>query len=191
MKTGSFKNRYNWNDMQLKTSPRSKKVYLAIIAFIVLTTLSSYAIHNRATAKNPFPLAIRNQVTFKIIYPSPAQSAAQIDRTSYDYLAEQKVLTYKLNFSGLELIVSQQPAPISLGTDDQAYYPALGIHPYAQFKTKLGQVALTKFWESSTLKPNGQSGILLTKGTLVTVHTADTLTNEQWKSLFDTLKIAK
>ncbi len=141
------------------------------------------------TNKNPLPTSIKNQVSFKIVYP--AASLAKIDINSYDYQAGNKVLTYKVDFAGSSIIITQQPAPDKLGVDTQAYYPAIGIHPYAQFNTKLGTVALTKFWQSSTLKPTGQSAILATNGTMVLAHSDKDLTDQQWKSLFDSLKITK
>lgn len=96
-----------------------------------------------------------------------------------------------MSFAGTNLVVSQQPAPESLGLNDQPYYPAIGIHPYAQFKTSLGTVALTKFWQSATLTPTGQSAILASQGTMLVAHSENSLTNQQWKSLFDSLKITK
>jgi hypothetical protein len=65
------------------------------------------------------------------------------------------------------------------------------IHPYAQFKSNLGQVALTKFWQSGNLKPEGQSAVLASNGTFLIAHSERNLTNTQWKGLFESLKITR
>jgi hypothetical protein len=67
----------------------------------------------------------------------------------------------------------------------------LGIHPYAQFKSNLGQVALTKFWQSGNLKPVGQSAVLAGSGTFLIAHSEKNLANNQWKELFNSIKITK
>jgi hypothetical protein len=58
----------------------------------------------------------------------------------------------------------------------------LGIHPYAQFKTKLGQVALTNSGNPEILKPVGQSAVLASGGTFLIAHSEKNLTNNQWKN---------
>jgi hypothetical protein len=141
------------------------------------------------STKSPLPKDINDQVNFKVIYPS--SHAAQIQPSSYNYHQQQKVLNFKVNYAGSPIVFSQQPAPRNIGLDTQSYLPALGIHPYAQFDTALGQVALTKFYQSGNLKLFSQSAVLVSQDTLLIATSSKSLTNEQWKSLFDSLKITK
>ena len=138
---------------------------------------------------NPLPKTIKNQITFKVIYP--VSELVKIDATSYQYDADQRILNFTVNFDGHGVSFNEQLAPESLGSDSQPYFQAIGIHPYAQFKVSLGQVALTKFWQSGTLIPTGQSALLSSSGTLVTAHYEKSLSNQQWKTLFESLKITQ
>jgi hypothetical protein len=139
--------------------------------------------------KDPLPTDIKAQVSFKVIYPS--SKSGQLGAGGYQYQAGQKALTFSLNKSGTHIIFSEQSAPNSVGTGSQVYYQALGLHPYAQFVSKLGPVALAKFYNPGTLSFLGQTGVLAAGGTLVTAHPDKDLTNAQWKDLFDSLKITK
>jgi hypothetical protein len=175
--------------MHLKVSLHiSKKIVFIALGILILAGTGT-AFYIKQNSKTPLPSDIKQHVSFKVIYPS--SSKAQIDQNSFVYQAKQKVLTFNVNFANTKVAYSEQAAPDALGSDTQAYYPALGIHPYAQFKTSLGQVALTKFWQSSTLKPEGQSAVLASKGTFVIAHSKKNLTNPQWKDLFESLKITK
>jgi hypothetical protein len=169
--------------------PRAKHKKLASIILLALILLGAGLLaYNQSSNKNPLPDNIKHQITYKVLYPTP--KAGELS-SSYSYQAEQKTLSFLLKKFGSKISITEQPAPDSLGSGNQIYFQALGIHPYAQFVSKLGPVALTKFWESNTLDPKGQSGILVSKGTLLIAHPDKALTNDQWKQLFNSLKIAK
>jgi hypothetical protein len=161
----------------------------ALTLLLVLTIAVSVGVYySKQYNKNPLPENIRGVVSYKVVYPS---NTKQIDSKSFNYQTDKKTLSFKVNTGASNVVFTEQQAPNALGSDTQAYYPALGIHPYAQFKTKLGQVALTKFWQSGNLKPVGQSAVLASNGTFLIAHTEKNLTNDQWKNLFQSLKITK
>jgi hypothetical protein len=165
-----------------------KKIFLIFTLLLVLTASGIVAfLHFRS--KNPLPGDLKQHVSFGVIYP--ASHSAQVDKNSFVYQSKQKVLSFNVNFASAKIAYSEQEAPSSLGSDTQAYYPALGIHPYAQFKSNIGQVALTKFWQSGNLKPTGQSAVLASDNTFLIAHSEKSLTNAQWKELFTSVKIAK
>jgi uncharacterized protein YxeA len=166
----------------------SRKIAAIVLAVLILAVVGAI-FYIKQSNKNPLPPDIKQHVSFKVIYPS--SSKAQIDKNSFVYQAKQKVLTFNVDFANVKVAYSEQVAPDSLGSDTQAYYPALGIHPYAQFKSDLGQVALTKFWQSGNLKPAGQSAVLASNGTFLIAHSEKNLTNSQWKDLFKSVKITK
>jgi hypothetical protein len=159
-----------------------------VLLLVLITAVLGGVYYSKQTNKNPLPENIRGVVSYKVIYPS---NAKQIDPKSFNYQTDKKTLSFKVNTVASNVVFTEQKAPDALGSDTQAYYPALGIHPYAQFKTKLGQVALTKFWQSGNLKPVGQSAVLASNGTFLIAHTEKNLTNDQWKNLFHSLKITK
>jgi hypothetical protein len=173
--------------MRLHFSPSiSKKVSLGLILLLLLA--SSLVLFVRTKGHNPVPENIKKQLSYKVIYPAKTE---QLDPTSYSYNSDGKVLSYKINHNDAVVVVTEQPAPESLGASTQAYYPALGVHPYAQFQTNLGVVALTKFYHTGSLKPFGQTGFLASHGTLLIAHSEKDLTNAEWKTLFESLKVAK
>ncbi len=168
--------------------PRVSKQTLFIALASLIVAIAIVGLFASRTSGNPLPPKIKSQVSYKVIYPA---KTSQITPTSYDYQADQKTLTFSIMDSGNSIVFTEQPAPESLGSGSQVYYPALGLHPYAQFQTKLGPVALVKFWDSGTLAPAGESGVLASGGTLLIAHSSKLLTNAQWKDLFETLKLTK
>jgi hypothetical protein len=174
--------------MHLKVSLNiSKKVALILLAILILAGAET-VFYIRQSNKNPLPSNIKNQVSYKVIYPSETK---KINTSSYNYQKDKKILSFNLQKNNNSIVFTEQPAPDNLGSGKDVYYPALGIHPYAQFKIGLGNVALTKFWQSSTLKPEGQSGVLASSGTFLIAHSEKSLTNAEWKNLFESLKITK
>ena len=165
----------------------SKKILLTFIAVLFFLT-AGLILAFQLLPHNPLPDNINKQVRYKVIYPS---QTGQIDPNSYKYQTEQKTLSYKINRNGGEIVFTEQPAPEALGTGSQPYYPAISIHPYAQFNTNLGPVALTKFYQPGSFKQVGQAAVLASGGTLLIANSQKNLTNEQWKELFDSLKITR
>jgi hypothetical protein len=166
----------------------NKKAVLAVLLFLIIAGAGTL-FYVTKKSKSPLPSDIKEHVSFKIIYPST--HSAHIDKNSFVYQAKQKVLTFNVEFAGTKIAYSEQAVPDNLGSDTQAYYPALGIHPYAQFKSNIGQVALTKFWQSGSLKPEGQSAVIASNDTFLIAHSNKSLSNTQWKDLFQNLKINK
>jgi len=155
------------------------------VAIAILFSLWLFLIHPDI----PVPASIRQKAAFEIIYPSG--KTARADSSSFNYQQSQQSLSFTVRAFDSDIIFTEQPAPENAGTGEGVYYPALGLHPYAQFQSKLGPVALARFYESKTLKPRGQSAVLISRGTLLIAHTDRNLSNNQWKQLFESLKITK
>jgi hypothetical protein len=164
-----------------------KKSVFIFCSLFILAGAGAYLFINQAN-KNPLPENVKTQVSYKVLYPS---KTGTIDSSSVNYNAANKVLIFNAKEHGTNIVFAQQQAPDAVGSGTDAYYPALGIHPYAQFTTSLGRVALTKFWQSGSLKPVGQSGVLATNGTFLIAHSEKNLTNAEWKDIFESLKITK
>jgi hypothetical protein len=172
--------------MPPRTELKLSKKLIFTLAILVLLAIGIF-LYSKHNQKTPLPPDLKRHVNFKVIYPRTTR--VKIEPTSYVYRSQQKILTYKASYGGTTVVFTQQPAPPNIGTDTQAYYPALGVHPYAQFTTDLGQVALTKFYQSGNLKLFSQSAVMVSQGTLLTASSEKPLTNEQWKELFSSLKI--
>lgn len=171
----ALKKLFNWRNLRVLT---------CLAALLLAVSLLEIW---RNAHQNPLPSDIKRQVSYGVVYPG---KTSEIDAGSYAYRSDASSLTFKVNKFDTKIVFTEQPAPASLG-GNQPYYPALGVHPYAQFNTKLGPVALVKFWQSGSLKPIGQTGFLSANGTLLIAHSDKQLANDQWKQLFDSLKISK
>jgi flagellar basal body-associated protein FliL len=167
-----------------KTGPSKWTVIFGAVVFLVVAAVLIVFLLGRD--KNPIPPSVKSQLSFRPAYPSSSTS----NSTNFKYQADQKALIYNYNFNGTNIVFTEQSAPSTVGSGSQVYYQALGLHPYAQFVSKLGPVALVKFYNPGTLTPAGESGIMATSGTLVIAHADKDLTNEQWQALFNSLKIA-
>ena len=166
----------------------TKKLVIALLAIVLLVSTGVF-VFLKEQNKVPLPVDLKQHVKFKVLYPQPKQ--AQIQASSYIYQSKERILTFKADYAGTTIVFTQQPAPLNIGKDTQSYAASLGIHPYAQFQTNLGQVALTKFYQSGNLKLFSQSAVLVSQGTLLTATSEKPLTNQQWKNLLDSLKITK
>lgn len=172
----------------MKMPELSKKPVIAGI-LIVAVIVGGLLFFIKQSLANPLPDNIKQSISYKAVYPS--SKTATIKDNSYQYQSKDKVLSYKAQAFGTDIVFTQQPLPDNISTGEQVYYPALGIHPYAQFKSKLGTVALTKFWQSSNLEPKGQSAVMAAENVLLIAHPDKALSNDQWKQLFDSLKMTK
>ncbi len=174
--------------MRLSLEIKFTKKLMVVLTVIFILIATALALYIKISRADPLPASIKQQIIFKVAYPTGIATVGQSD---YKYHPDQKLLSYTIHYAGESITFQEQPAPASLGAGSQVYYPALGIHPYAQFSAPLGPVALTKFYQSGSLKPFGQSAVLATHGTLVIANTTGSLTNEQWKNLFESMKITK
>ena len=163
-----------------------KSILIALAVLLGVTGVLVAA--SQLGSENPLPDNIRRQLDYKAIYPA---ETSQIDKGSYQYRADKKTLSFRITTNGKEVIFTEQSTPDELGRDEQAYYQALSLRPYAQFRTELGNVALVRFWQSGNLEPAGQSAVLAAGGTLLVASSQKGLTNAEWKDLFDSLKISR
>lgn len=174
--------------MQVRLNFQLSKTFFVLAGSIIIFGLTSFLYLKQRDA-SPLPSRLQDKVSFKVAYPRHEKTSFNQD--SFKYEDKQAALSFSTSYEGANIAFTEQPVPPALGSSTEAYYPALGIHPYAQFKTDLGTVALTKFWQSGSLKPFGQTAIMAVEDTLITARSDKELTNQQWKELFESLKITR
>lgn len=174
--------------MRLNLSVNFSKKALLVSFLAIAVVVVSLLAYKHFSNNNPLPAEINAKLSYKAIFPSDSNL---VDTSSFKYDPDHKTLSFKVYLNDKTIVFTEQPTPDELASDTNTYYPALGIHPYAQFETNLGTVALTKFWQSGNLEPAGQSAILASGGTFVIANSQNNLTNAEWKQLFDSLKIAQ
>ncbi len=175
------------HEHSVKPKPKNKKP-VSIASLTLLLIVGGILIFSLTNNKNPLPRDIKNQISYKAVYPTAKTGTV---KSGYQYQANQKTLSFTVKSPNTKLVFTEQPAPQALGSGNQIYYQALGLHPYAQFQSKLGPVALVKYYQSGNLAPFGQSAVLVAHGTLIFIHSEKNLTNDQWKDLINSLNITK
>ena len=134
---------------------------------------------------NSIPSAIKQQVGFVIFYPSPGSNVL-VDAKSFKYDANTKLLSYKIKFNDLPIIIAEQPTPQNI-IDIPQYYDKLidSLSVYASFDSFYDKVSLTRPKEFK----GQQSAVMNSKGTLMFAHpTRGDLKQEQWRKLFNGLE---
>jgi hypothetical protein len=165
-----------------------KKRYLILMLLLAFVGGGGFYTYANKTNANPLPDNLKNQISFKIIYP---ENTGHIDESSFLYKTESKVLSFSVKKEDKKIVFTEQTAPENVGDGNQVSFQAIGLHPYANFQSKLGPVALAKFWESKNLDPYGQSAFLVSNGTLLNAHSDKDLTNAEWKDLINSLKVSQ
>jgi hypothetical protein len=156
-----------------------------VIAVLVTGSVLWYFFH---PIPNPLPPDIKREVNFKLVYPT---TTAQVDDTSWKYQSSEQVLTYQIKGDNYTATVTEQEVPLQYRDDQAAYDRFIGsLRPYANFNVPLGSVTLANFVTAGDFNPTGLAGILKTHNTLIIIHPDSQLSQDDWESLFDSLKVS-
>ncbi len=133
---------------------------------------------------SPVPATVKSQLNFPVIYPK----GYQIDKNSWNYINTEQTLSFSIPNNGNKLVFTEQKVPLSYADDAAAYDRFVGsLKPYINFKVPLGSVSLVAFVTAGDFRPQGRTGILKTKDTLLTAHPDNMMTDQQWLELFKSL----
>lgn len=159
------------------------KEWLISWTLVILTV--SLVIKLWPQGPSPVPQAIRSEVSFEIIYPN----GYSIDQKSWKYLSSTRTVQFIAKKDGYTVVFTEQPTPLAYQNDQGAYDRFIGsLRPSASFSVPLGTVSLSNFVTSGDFQVVGVTGILKVKGTLLLAHPDTQLTDDQWRSLFESLK---
>jgi hypothetical protein len=139
---------------------------------------------------NPVPEDIKGKVDFKVI--TPRGGGTSIDSQSWGYSDQQKSLSFTLKTNSYTAIVTEEKVPLEFKNDQASYNRFIGtLRPKLNFDSALGSVSVANFVSASggNFQPEGVSGILKTRGTLVIVHPNRNLTDDEWEKLFASLRV--
>lgn len=170
----------------------SKKVWLKLSLGIGIFLGISIVLLWLFIALKPKPFiraGVKKNIPFTVLVPSD-ESLITLDKTSVKYDSTTKLLTYSglINTNGAKLIFSQQPTPESFVDIPQAYEKLItSINQYSAFDSVQGKVYLTK----PTELKGGTSAVMNTKGVLMFIKPTKDITEDEWKKLFNSLKIVE
>ena len=152
---------------------------------VVLLVLLWMALHPEVS---PVPAAIKQEVNFPVIYPK----GYNIDPGGWQYIKDNKSLEFTAKKGGDSVVFNEQAVPLAYQNDAAAYNRFIGsLRPSATFDSPLGSVSLATFVTAADFQDVGQSGILNTHGTLLIAHPGSNFSDDQWRSLFNSLKVDK
>jgi hypothetical protein len=137
---------------------------------------------------HPLPKSIRQQVNYLVFYPA-SDSGVAVDKSSFKYDAAQKVLSYTVSTQNRTLTVSEQPTPDAFNDVPQAYDKLVqSLGEYGSFDSLFGKVSLTRPQQLH----GQQSAVMNAKGTLLFAHpTQGELSDDEWRQLFNSLRVVK
>jgi len=154
----------------------------ALIIAILLT------IHFWPAAPSPVPAAIKKQIEFSIIYPDPRQYSNKPNQWSYDN--KDSAVQFTVSKDKYNVVFTEEEVPLAYQNDVAAYNRFVGsLKPSANFNVPLGTASITNFVTAGDYEVVGKTGILNTHGTLLLAHPDTELTDDQWRSLFESLQV--
>jgi hypothetical protein len=167
-------------------TPKNKPI--TILVSLLLVSILVFAGYNLFKPQpSPIPKTITHKISYNIFIPR-INSAWQLDKTKTSYNADTGVITTELTSNGNKITMTQQNVPQTF-KDVPTYYPALlnKLHEYSEIQTSIGTIALTRPEEFK----GGQSAVANINNTLMFLHPASDLTDQQWTAFFNNLEILK
>jgi hypothetical protein len=130
------------------------------------------------------PASVTKQAQFTVSYPV-AQSGLQPERSTAAYSKPNAAISYDVLVNGIKVAVSEQVTPDVFSQSGVYDFKIQQANGYNSFDTSAGQVDLTKPKEL-----NGHTlAWLNNKGTLLLARAYGNLSENQWKFLFNNLKV--
>lgn len=162
-------------------SPRLVSVVLVIVGLAVISGLGIW----RSGQRPALPSAVAEQLSFGVYFPTTKTTIARVDKHTISYQASSGLLGYTATLTdGTTVSVNQQATPESFVDIPQAYEKLVSsLQPYSSFDSINGKVSLTHPKELQ----GGQSAVMNAKGTLLFARPSKSLTNDQWRQLFNGL----
>lgn len=134
--------------------------------------------------KNPLPPPVVKQMNSTLFVPQA--SGSEIDRDSAKFDADTKLLSYNSTYSGVRMVISEQPTPAQMTEIPQFFDKFVdAMNAYDTFDVNAGTVHLTK----PASLGGKQAAVLNSKGTLLFVKPDKDLSSGQWRKFFTHLAI--
>ncbi len=132
------------------------------------------------------PANIKERASFVIIYPK----GYSIDSKSWKYLTDTSSVEFTAKRDGYSVVFTEEKTPLEYQDDVAAYNRFIGsLRPRANFDVPLGSVSIANFVTAASYEIVGETGILNAKGTLLLAHPDTQISDDQWRNLFESLKV--
>lgn len=127
----------------------------------------------------------QKKVGFTIFAPASDNKTWQLDKENIEYDATAGVITLHILRDANKIVMSEQATPPPF-TDIPNYNSIFlsKLNEYQELTVSLGTIELT---HPTELK-GGQSAVMNTRGTLMFLHPDTNLSDDDWKSVFNSLQ---
>jgi hypothetical protein len=167
-----------------KRNGRWQQFWPALTAGLALLVIIIVVIVGLMISQPAIPTSISKQASFPIFYPTKTTTLQPV-RSTINYSKTNNGLSYTVLVNNKKIVVSEQATPDAFSQNGVYDYKLQQANQYDEFSTLAGQIDLTKPKEL-----NGQTLAWLNgKGTLTLAHAYQTLTEAQWKLLFNNLSM--
>lgn|GEM_PF-1131525 len=157
------------------------------IVVVCLGLLGTIAALTLKPTHRPIPSNITKKISFTIFYPTLTISQINVQPSTLNYNSANQGFSYEVLLNSKKVVISEQATPDIFSQNGVYSFKLDQAHEYDSFNTSAGEVALTK--------PDELSGQTVawdnTKGTLILAHAFQTLSESEWKLLFNNIQIVK
>ncbi len=156
-----------------------------IVSWAVIIGSVFMVVHFWPQGPSPVPSAIREQAKFSIMYP-----AGYTYLNDWAYTDKDNSVQFTVKKDDYKVVFTEEKTPLEYQNDVAAYNRFIGsLRPRANFDVSLGTVSISNFVTAGDYQVVGETGILNSQGTFLLAHPDTHLTDDQWRALFESLKV--
>lgn len=155
---------------------------------IIVSAIFGFKAFHKSENVQVIPPSIKQKISYVVYYPESIAELT-VNKSSFKYDNDNEVLSYTLKYSTADITIAEQATPENFVDIPQAYDKLTEtLNSYSAFNSFHGTVHLTKPKE---LKGQ-QSAVMNSKGTLMFANvTNGSLTDKEWKKLFNNLEVIR
>ena len=179
--------------MSEKFNRRSTVILIIVLLGIIAMASGTFVLLNAYENNTVINKQILTEANFTIFYPSIAAKTAsdwqlEKDLTTYDKSSGVLTLHALQASTGRQIVLNEQPVPGAF-TDVPTQYSKMltTLNEYNELQLGFGTVALTRPIELN----GGQAAVANKSGTLIFANPSADLTDGEWQSFFEGLRIVR
>jgi hypothetical protein len=134
----------------------------------------------------PIPQSIKSQLTTTLLMPRIGDYQEAYGTAGYDSV--HNLLTFKIGFSGTDIVVSEQPEPTQFN-DISGYYTAF-VNDLGEY-TSFGSINGTVYLFHPKTDPTKTAAVMVQAGTLMFANPNSNITMSQWRSFFNAVQAVR
>jgi len=163
---------------------RNKKILIIGVACLLIIIIGSLLTYTLLKTSPILPKQISKQLNFVPFVPNKTEAPSGLSNLSYN--SKTQVLTYKVNYNGSTITVTEQSTPQQFSDVPQAYSTLVtSLQSQDTFDTPNGTVDITTPKELKGV----QVAVMNSKGALFFAKTNKNMSTDTWKQFFINLTL--